>query len=192
MSPRTKQQFQEIREAKISLINQSALELFAYEGYYMTSISMIAKKAGISKGLIYNYYASKEDLLRQIIKAGLEKIILLMDPDEDGIITSKELERIIHGLFNSLKQNNEFWSLYFSIILQPIVMKLVKDQIESIYDKLYSLMIVYFKNQNYEDHVNDAMILGSLFDGISLNYIMDLQNYPIESVKKRLIEMYCK
>jgi AcrR family transcriptional regulator len=120
-----------MREAKISLINQSALELFACEGYYMTSISMIAKKAGISKGLIYNYYASKEDLLREIIKAGLEKIILLMDPDEDGVITSKELEQIIHGLFNSLKQNNEFWSLYFSIILQPIVMNWLKTRLKA-------------------------------------------------------------
>ncbi|HRW21852.1 MAG TPA: helix-turn-helix domain-containing protein, partial [Bacteroidales bacterium] len=63
MSPRTPEQFEEIRLSKHKLILDTAMKLFASSGYHNTSISKIAKEAGISKGLIYNYFDSKEDLL---------------------------------------------------------------------------------------------------------------------------------
>ena len=55
MAPRTEQQFEEIRESKKKLILETALELFASEGFHTTPISRIASEAGISKGLLYNY-----------------------------------------------------------------------------------------------------------------------------------------
>ena len=63
MSPRSAKQFDEIRKQKKELILESALELFAENGFHATSISQIAKKAGISKGLIYNYFESKNEIL---------------------------------------------------------------------------------------------------------------------------------
>ncbi len=80
MSPRTEEQFEEIREAKKILIKQAALELFAIDGYYSTTIRLIAKKAGISKGLMYNYYNSKEEFLKEIFREGIEKIVVPFDP----------------------------------------------------------------------------------------------------------------
>ncbi|MFO8235224.1 MAG: helix-turn-helix domain-containing protein [Bacteroidales bacterium] len=55
MSPRTEEQIRLIREKKKAEIREVALELFAEQGYYGASISKIAKRAAISKGLIYNY-----------------------------------------------------------------------------------------------------------------------------------------
>ncbi len=49
MSPRTKAQFEEIRQKSRENIENIALELFALKGYHATSISQIAKKAGISR-----------------------------------------------------------------------------------------------------------------------------------------------
>jgi AcrR family transcriptional regulator len=43
MSPRTEQQFEKIREARKREIMDTALELFASEGYDVTSISKIAR-----------------------------------------------------------------------------------------------------------------------------------------------------
>jgi len=65
--PRTEKQFEEIREFRKAMIMDVALELFANEGYYPTSISKIASKAGISKGLMYNYFKSKEVLITVMI-----------------------------------------------------------------------------------------------------------------------------
>ena len=72
MSPKTKEQYEEIRQRSIAAIKEAALELFAHNGYHSTSITHIHKKAGISKGLLYNYFDGKEDLLHVIIMDVLE------------------------------------------------------------------------------------------------------------------------
>ncbi|HYA73624.1 MAG TPA: helix-turn-helix domain-containing protein, partial [Roseiarcus sp.] len=41
----------------------AAIDLFSHQGYYRTSIQDIARKAGVSIGLIYQYAQTKEDVL---------------------------------------------------------------------------------------------------------------------------------
>ncbi|GGE69584.1 TetR/AcrR family transcriptional regulator [Priestia taiwanensis] len=48
------------------LILEKALEVFSEKGYCSTSIDDIGKKANISKGLIYTYFKSKEELFLEI------------------------------------------------------------------------------------------------------------------------------
>ena len=74
MSPRTSKQFDKIRQQKKRLILDTSLELFAEKGFHATSISQIAKKAKISKGLIYNYFESKDDILNEISNEGFQVI----------------------------------------------------------------------------------------------------------------------
>lgn len=76
MSPRTKVQFEKIRQKSRENIENIALELFALKGYHATSISQIAERAGISKGgLLYNYFKSKEQLLDSIIAKVYDEIM---------------------------------------------------------------------------------------------------------------------
>ena len=60
--PKTKQQFEEMKRASVENINITALKLFAQRGLAATNISNVAAAAGISTGLMYHYYASKEEL----------------------------------------------------------------------------------------------------------------------------------
>ena len=130
MSPRTKQQFMSIREEKRSLILGVALELFAEEGYHNASISMIAERAGISKGLMYNYFESKEDLIRTIIIEGLDRLGALLDPNRDGTITREEMRLFIEQSFEMMGNDTHFWTLYFSLMTQSQVLKLVSEKLE--------------------------------------------------------------
>jgi AcrR family transcriptional regulator len=41
----------------------AAVELFARQGYYRTTILDVARKAGISSGLVYQYVSDKDDVL---------------------------------------------------------------------------------------------------------------------------------
>ncbi len=50
-------------ERRRNQIVAAAVELFAHQGYYRTTILEIARKAGVSSGLIYQYVADKEDVL---------------------------------------------------------------------------------------------------------------------------------
>jgi AcrR family transcriptional regulator len=46
-----------------SQIIAAAVELFARQGYYRTTILDVARKAGVSSGLIYQYVSDKDDVL---------------------------------------------------------------------------------------------------------------------------------
>ena len=48
-----------------------AAEEFADKGFAGTAISSIAKKAGVSVGVIYKYYAGKEDLFNACVAKSL-------------------------------------------------------------------------------------------------------------------------
>lgn len=99
MSPRTEKQFEKIRESKRELIMNTALEEFAENGYHVTSISKISKRANISKGLIYNYFKSKEDLLKSIIYRGLKIVAELFDPKGKDDVKEDDIEYMIGQLF---------------------------------------------------------------------------------------------
>jgi TetR/AcrR family transcriptional regulator, cholesterol catabolism regulator len=49
-------------------IMETALKVYAEKGFKSASIKDIAEAAGISQGLMYHYFKSKEDLLAQTIK----------------------------------------------------------------------------------------------------------------------------
>ena len=191
MSPRTKKQFEEIRVSKKALIQETALELFATKGYHSTSISMIARNAGISKGLLYNYYESKEDLLNEIVNHGIEQIMMMMDPNQDGEMTNNELESMIIESFEILKSHSQFWILYFSLLPQTGVFDIVKEKFTEIYKVMIAMMTEYFKKRGDEDPEAEAIILGSLLDGIYINYIFNPEFFPLETVKKKLLKIYC-
>jgi AcrR family transcriptional regulator len=118
MSPRTPKQFEEIREERKTLIMDVALEHFANEGYHATTINHIAKYAGISKGLMYNYFESKEALLTSIINRSVLDIYEDFDTDRDGYLSEKEFEFFVLRVSQMLKNNKAFWRLFFQLLMQ--------------------------------------------------------------------------
>jgi len=95
----------------------AALELFAKEGYSATSTSKIAKRAGVSEGLIFRHFKNKEGLLQAIIGQAEEKlkqvfsdIIFESDPKE---VIRKTL--IISKKFVENKAEADFWKLQYKI-----------------------------------------------------------------------------
>ncbi|NLC77139.1 MAG: TetR/AcrR family transcriptional regulator [Clostridia bacterium] len=52
---------------KRSQIFQAAFKLFAQKGFFHTTVEEVAQEAGIGKGTVYGYFASKQELLRQML-----------------------------------------------------------------------------------------------------------------------------
>jgi len=55
------------KEEKKELIMKTALNLFAKQGFYNTTIADIAKEMGMSVGNMYNYFPSKESLAKELL-----------------------------------------------------------------------------------------------------------------------------
>ena len=89
--------FQRRKEERPAEITQAALAAFAEKGYAATKVDEVAKRAGISKGLLYLYFKTKEDLFKAVIRS-------FVSPRIDGLISSIErtdlsAEEFVRGPF---------------------------------------------------------------------------------------------
>lgn len=74
-------------EERRAQIVRAAVKLFSAKGYYTTTIQQIAREAGVSTGLVYQYFRDKDDIL-------LLALMLVLDSYEQEI--PRELQGIEH------------------------------------------------------------------------------------------------
>ena len=191
MSPRTQNQFKEMREKSRENIEKIALELFAIKGYHATSISQIAEKAGISKGLLYNYYKSKEHLLDSVIMKVYEEIMRIVQMNEN-LPAEKQIEQMIIQTIEHIKKNITFWKLYLFLVHQSDVHKKLSVLYEKMRDEYMGYVVKLFQEVGSENPTMEALLLGTMFDGIGLNYVTAPDGYPIDEMKDYLIEILIK
>ncbi len=56
------------RDARPAEITDAALALFAQTGFAATTVAAIAARAGVTKGTVYLYFPSKEDLFAAVVR----------------------------------------------------------------------------------------------------------------------------
>ncbi len=59
------------KDARPSEIADAALALFSERGFAATRLEDVAARAGVSKGTLYLYFPTKEDLFRAVLRQGL-------------------------------------------------------------------------------------------------------------------------
>lgn len=84
-------------EERRGQIVRAAVKLFSEEGYYTTTIQQIAKEAGVSTGLIYQYFRDKDDVLFLTLKLVMETFEREIPPRLEGI--EHPVERVCMALW---------------------------------------------------------------------------------------------
>ena len=198
MSPRTPEQFEEMRESRRQQIMDAALELFATEGYSHCSIAQLAKHAGISKGLMYNYFKSKEALLIAIIEDGMQEIMYMIDPNMDGILEPAEVEGFIRDTFRLMRENMPFWTLFVGVVMQPGVKEFLAGQpFSNIMERFSPRLLTYFEKMGFEDPMLELLTFSAMIEGygVLLVYLYPGEELPSDSSQKyedRMVDMFTK
>lgn len=192
MSPRTKQQFNEIRKTSREKILSVALELFAKKGYHATSISQIAKQANISKGLMYNYFASKEKLLDEIIQEGFNTLTELKYEGKRGVDPERQLEEFIDAILDNLYSNFSYWQLYLALLIHPEIQKKFEKKMQKFRDEFIKTVASLFRKLKVKNPELEAFLLGTFFDGLVLNFMVAEVLFPVKKIKQALITKYIK
>lgn len=192
MSPRTKEQFAQIRTDRKAEILEAALHVFAEEGYHNASISKVSKKAGISKGLMYNYFESKQELLKVLLHEIMDKQFdFVQNLVEDGV-SDDTIIKLINHTVQLLKEDPKHWKLYFLMAVQPDVFEII---IEDRKEEMMTYMQKYaaYFTQKYPEN-GEAMLhyFSATFSGIRMNYIMNPDTFPIDKVTDLLIQQFIK
>ena len=113
--PRTTQEYEEIRDRATKRILEAAEKVISKKGRTAT-MSEVAAEAGVSQGLAYRYFPSKEaifyELLRQILESGGA-----VNASKDMSGTPRErLEQIISGTIQLRREHPEFYQFTFQAL----------------------------------------------------------------------------
>ncbi len=161
-------------------ILQSALILFDDKGYISTSTSAIAKHAGVSEGLIFRHYDSKETLLREILIRGYERIqphlySILMESNPRVVI-----ERTIEMPLELLEHKSKDWRLIFSIKFQNLGLYRSINDDKKLLDPLFEKVEIALQKLGFKEPKKEARMLFFLVEGLSSHSI---KNGPQESLE---------
>lgn len=63
------------KEARPAELLAAALDLFVERGFSATKLDDVAARAGVSKGTLYLYFASKEELFKAVIQQGILPVV---------------------------------------------------------------------------------------------------------------------
>ena len=108
-------------EERRAAILDSALSVFAQRGYHASSIDDIARDGGISKALIYEHFASKQDLYAELLEqhAGVLFSALSEAISEVGRSASARLVVGFDAFYGFVEEHRVAWRMLFREATDP-------------------------------------------------------------------------
>jgi AcrR family transcriptional regulator len=192
--PRTPEENDRIRQASKEKIRTAAMELFMKQGYYATSISDIANQAGISKGLLYNYYKGKEELLSEMVEARMREVVEVMEEAFALNTPREQLEYIINGAIDNIHQKPDVHRFYLHLQTQPESdEELIKYSHLIIEEnaRQFEFQCKIFENMGEAEPRKRSLYFSSVLQGIMLMISTYQQGFPIEEIKNQIIREFC-
>jgi AcrR family transcriptional regulator len=186
MSPRSPAQFEKMRSERETVILQTALELFTDRGYNNTSIAAIAKKAGMATGLLYNYFAGKEELLQVLLHKCMEEMMAPLAPLMDCLDTIDGWQQVVDRLLESLQNNSVQWTLYFSLFLQPSMQGRMPASITEADGHFIAALHRCLDRAGVEDPQTESMLFHFAMIGAMVQHAMNPGFFPLNSVAATL------
>lgn len=187
--PRTAQQFGDMREASKETLVQAALELFARYGFEKTSVRMIAGRAGVSLGLLYNYFDSKEALLVTIFERGMQDVLSSFQQADTGMTSEAKLERLIRSSFEILHEHKAFWQVFYSLRAQPGIAEVLPKEMLEWHWRIHEQLEQYLRQLEHPNPKASAWVLFAAIDGAAQHWALQ-KDYPLESVLEAMIETF--
>lgn len=176
---------------KRQLILKTALELFALHGYRGASVSMIAAEAGISQGLMYNFFTGKEELLRELMSIGFDDIQRSMMAYQKETDPAKAIEEHILATCKIIKERSDFWRLLHAVRLQEGVPGVLMQTYREIVVYVTATFKQVFSKLGYKNPQLEALLFLAQIDGMVILYLQD-KSTPLDELAKQLIKRYSK
>ncbi|MFS0726068.1 TetR/AcrR family transcriptional regulator [Paenibacillus sp. 1P07SE] len=105
--PRTPEQYEAMRLATRTKIQTAAMRLFVRQGYGSTNVQQIADQAGISIGLLYRHYKTKDLLFEELVQFAMTGLHTLIARFQSSDAPAEELARFIDEVYHDLSSGDD-------------------------------------------------------------------------------------
>jgi AcrR family transcriptional regulator len=192
--PRTPAENDRIRRATIEQILNTALSLFCEKGYHSTSIEDIARQAEISKGLLYHYFKSKEEVLGALVEIRINDVLVVMNTAKAKPTPAQQIQYIAEGALDDVRHKPEVFRFYLNLFTQPRLDPVVAKYTQKLMDEQaqqFKVQTEMFEALGVEDPRQRSLYFSSTLQGIMLMYSTYPKNFPLDAVKAQVIAEFC-
>lgn len=181
-----KDAFEKISPDKKKRILDAAITEFASKGFIAANINVMAKKAGISIGSMYNYFKSKEMLFLTIVDHGykvLKEVISSVDLEQGDIF--EKLELLLRMAQKYSREYPELNQIYLDLTSEGLshLSKKLSKQMESITAHFYRALMAEAKKDGIISSGLDEYVTSLCID----NLMVMLQfSYTSDYYKERM------
>ncbi|MBI2058580.1 MAG: TetR/AcrR family transcriptional regulator [Nitrospirae bacterium] len=112
-----------LRERKRQRLQQdifrAGIDLFMRRGYQPTSVEDICQRAEVSKRTFFNYFQSKDEILRKYAERGLELAkLMLAEPLRNSEMAMDRIQDLLRALIEEAESNHDFYREVFHDLLR--------------------------------------------------------------------------
>lgn len=132
MSPRNKEQNEQVKDERREQLLLAALKVFSHRGLVATKIGDIALEAGLSHGLVYHYFKSKDEIFTELARratmgsTGMVKQIetLPMEPLE-------KIRLMTDGILKAIEETADT-AYYFFLMVQAFISDVNPEEVKQL------------------------------------------------------------
>jgi AcrR family transcriptional regulator len=193
MSPRSPKQNEQVRRESVAAILDAAARLFAERGFHATSMSAIAKQAGVSKGLPYNYFDRKDDILEAIIDRRLDEVLSVIDDIDPGAPAGRRLRELVQVSLEHARDNVATYRFYIATFLQPQTSPAIQSAARKHADRFVRMdrfVVDIFTELGFDEPDIEARFLRATLNGLIQELVMLPDAFDFETMKRRLLQTY--
>ncbi|MFQ5675581.1 MAG: TetR/AcrR family transcriptional regulator [bacterium] len=189
------------KDEKKKQIVKAAMSVFAQKGLNNTKMIDIAQAASIGKGTIYEYFRSKDEIFREAFKLFKDetdteigkRMFLLTDPKEKLVV-------FVQASFEVYLKYAEFVEVLFDFWAEGIRERDKKAdlQLKQLYQE-YRQYIAAILDEGIQTgafrKMNSTLVASTIFgamDGLTLQWILSKQEFPIIEAGKEFLETILK
>ncbi len=179
---------------KKDIIINAAEELIQKLGVYNTSLAKIANKAKISKGTLYYYYSSKDDLIYDITAKHMKSITDDLLHWIDSLDKSLKPSEILTLVFEKLTKIEIRNQLHLYLLHESTSNNKLKEKFYNQYFEWKTLIETGIKSIYKDlDNIHEyCSIIIALFDGFIIQKLIGFNSVPIkkgsEMIEKNIVE----
>lgn len=183
------------KEQKRNLIIDVAAKLFSEYGFHEVNMEMVAKKAEVAKGTLYNYFKSKEDLYYAINETRLSKLISELEKkfrEEENVLD--DLKGFVIHVFMFLLKYKDFFLIFQRTRMkkQQLKSKSLEEKIQKLKDLLSGILKEGLDKKVFKDLnicFSSDIILGMIYAAVLRNINRDIHDEKVVWEREELFKM---
>lgn len=177
-------------------IVRAAAEVFSRRGFYAATTDDVARAAGVSKGLVFNYFKTKDDLLEAILREHLAATLRVWTDDPPSGTPEEQLRQIFDRTLQHALEHTDSYRLYFSLLYQPggspALARATATLAEEV-DQHYKRLTKLFRAHGARGARSRALLFQASVNGL-FNYLLlqpelasNPRAFPLAAIREQLI-----